>query len=246
MKHQLVLGLGGCVDYEVAWQPGTIEALARQYGIRVGELDVDAPVEDERSLLCTILAFVASGDGGERYIASSQVAKDFAARFRYKVSLGGNSVRAATAIARLGVPSLVHLVSINDDVRRLLPAQAAYLCRATADSLDPHLIVQFPAGATLVVDGTTIRSPQANRIIYVHDPANRELVLSPELPAALEGARAFLIGGFNAMRDPDLLRERMTFVKRAMTRLPAGAVAFYEGPLATAMAASLELLPKVG
>lgn len=228
MKHKLVLGLGGSVDYEVAWEPGVIEGLARQYRIRAAEFDVDAPVEDERSLLCSILAFVRDGTGGERFVASSRIVRDFASRFRYRVSLGGNSVRAATAIAKLGVPSLVHLVSIDDNVRRLLPPQVDYLCSATSDSLHPHLIIQFPGGAILDLDGTPVRAPHPNRLIYVHDPPNRELVLSPDLPDALAGARAFLIGGFNAMRDPGLLRERMAFLTDAMTRLPEDAVVFYE------------------
>jgi ADP-dependent phosphofructokinase/glucokinase len=228
MSHQLVLGLGGCVDFEVAWDPGLLEELARQHGISAAELNADVPVEDERSLLVSILAFVRDGVGGERFIASSRIAIDFASRSSCKVSLGGTCVRAALAIARLGVPSLVHLVSIDDNVRRLLAPGIDYLSSATRDTLDPHLIVQFPAGATVRLDGGTVRAAHPNRIIYVNDPPNRDLVLSPELPDALVGARAFLPAGFNVMRDPALLHDRLAFLQAAMARLPADAVVFYE------------------
>jgi len=226
--HQLVLGLGGCVDFEIAWDPGMLETLASQYRISATELDADIPVEDERSLLRSILAFVRDGVGGERFIASSDIAVRFASRFSCKVSLGGTCVRAALAIARLGVPSLVHLVSIDDNMRRLLAPGIDYLSSATKDTLDPHLIVQFPAGATVRLDGGEVRSDHPNRIIYVNDPPNRDLVLSRDLPGALSGARAFLPAGFNVMRDPALLHDRLAFLQTAMNRLPADAVVFYE------------------
>lgn len=228
MNHQLVLGLGGCVDFEIVWDAAVLESLAQQYRIGIAELDTAVPVRDERSLICSILAFLGDCSGGERFVASSQLAIDFAGRFDYRVSLGGTCVRAGLAIAKLGVPSLVHLVSIDDIVRRLLPPQIDYISSATKDSLDPHLIVQYPADAVVnLVDGQ-VGSSQANRIIYVNDPPNRDLVLSPELPEALEQARAFLPAGFNVMRDPALLRERLAFLQAAMRRLPEDAVVFYE------------------
>ncbi len=228
MSHDLVLGLGGCVDFEIAWDARVLEELAAEYRIGVAELDADVPVVDERSLLCSILAFVRDGVGGERFLVSSDTGIAFASRFQNKISLGGTCVRAALAIIRLGVPSLVHLVSTDDNVRRLLSPGIDYLSSATGDSLDPHLIVQFPAGAVVRVGGEEIRAVHPNRIIYVNDPPNRDLVLSPELPDALEGARAFLPAGFNVMRDPALLRERLAFLEEAMTRLPSTALVFYE------------------
>lgn len=228
MGHELVLGLAGCVDFEIVWDAPALSQLAAGYGISAAELDVDVPVEDERSLLRSILAFVRDGVGGERFIASSDIAIAFASRFSCKVTLGGTCVRAALAIARLGVPSLVHLVSIDDNVRRLLAPEIDYLSSAVADTLDPHLIVQFPAGAVVHLPDGEVRSEHPNRIIYVNDPPSRELVLSADLPAALAGAHAFLVSGFNVMRDPDLLRDRLAFVAEAISRLPAGAVAFYE------------------
>lgn len=228
MGRRLVLGLGGCVDFEIAWEPDVLADLAREYDLRVAELDVDLAVVDERSLLCSILAFVQAGVGGERFLASSAIGTAFAARFTNTVTLGGTCVRAAMAIAKIGVASTVHLVSIDDNVRRLLPPQVDYLCSATGDTLDPHLIIQFPAGATVRLADGEVRAEHPNRIIYVNDPPNRDLVLSDDLPAELETAGAFLIAGFNVMRDPALLRDRLQFLRSAMTRLPAEATVFFE------------------
>lgn len=228
MTYELVLGLGGTVDFELTWDAELLSALAQQYRIVREELDVAAPISDERSLVCSILAHLDADQGGEKFVDSSQLGFDFAARFEYKVTLGGTCVRAALAIAKLGVSSLVHLVSIDDNVRRLLPPEIDYLSSATRDTLDPHVIVQFPAGATVEMLEGEVRAVHPNRIILVNDPPNRDLVLSPELPDALAGARAFLPAGFNVMRDPALLVDRIAFLQQAMTRLPAEAVVFYE------------------
>lgn len=228
MNHRLVLGLGGCVDFEIDWDADVLADLAREHHIGLADLDPAVPIQDERSLVCSLLGFLRDDRGGERFVASSALAIGFAERFGYRISLGGTCVRAAMAIAKLGVPSLVHLVSIDDNVRRLLPASVDYLCSAEGDSLDPHVIVQYPAGATVALIDGEVRSTHPNRIIYVNDPPNRDLVLSDELPDALVNARAFLPAGFNVMTDPALLRERLTFLQAAMRRLPDEAVVFYE------------------
>lgn len=228
MTNDLVLGLGGCVDFEIAWDAAVLAELAQHYGVRRADLDITVPVVDERSLVISVLSFLDADQGGERFIATSQLGIDFAERFSYKISLGGTCVRAALAIAKLGVSSLVHLVSIDDNVRRLLPAQVSYLCSATGDTLDPHVIVQFPGGAEVPLVDAVVRATHPNRIIFVNDPPNRDLALSPELPSALVGASAFLPSGFNVMRDPALLRERLTFLRAAMRHLPDSALVFYE------------------
>ncbi|OZB88606.1 MAG: hypothetical protein B7X41_07240, partial [Microbacterium sp. 14-71-5] len=92
-----VLGLGGTVDYEVTWDDPTVQALAEAYGIAVDELDRLLPIESERDLVRTVLAFLRDGGGGERYVASSAVVERFAARFDTRITLGGTCVRAAIA-----------------------------------------------------------------------------------------------------------------------------------------------------
>ena len=225
---ELVLGLGGTVDYEIAWDSGVIEHLVDLHGIRADELDARIPVVDERSLVVTLLAFLRDGVGGERFVASSDIVEAFAARFDTRVTLGGTCVRAAIAMRSVGVTSLVHLVSIDDHVRQLLPEGIEYVCSATADSTDPHLIVQFAAGAAVRRGELELVAPHPNRIIYTNDPPNRELVLSGALGDVLSDASVFLVSGFNTIQDAAVLEERVEQILRHLTVLPAGAVAIYE------------------
>lgn len=228
MSHEIVLGLGGCLDYEVAWDAAVLEHLVVRYGIRAAELSTSLDVNSERDLVCSVLGFVRDGAGGERFVASSVIVEAFAERFPRRTTLGGTNVRAALAMSRLGIRSTLHLVSIDDQVRRMLPEEVSYVCSATRDTVDPHLIVQFPAGARVRAGDVDVVAPRANRLIYVNDPPNQDMVLCPDLGGVLREAGVFLISGFNTMRDPATLQTRVRELRAAMRALPPDAVVVYE------------------
>lgn len=227
-SSEIVLGLGGTVDFEIDWDSAVLEALAQHYEVDVSELTTVRPIQSERDLLIVVLAFLQSGSGGERFVASSGIVEAFADRFRRRVTLGGTGVRAAIAMDVLGIPSTLHLVSIDDTVRRLLPASSAYVSSARADTLDPHLIIQYPVGASVRVGAETLAATHPNRLIFSNDPPNQTLYLSDELPAALREAQVFLISGFNSMQDEAALRLRLVELREAMRGLPASSIVFYE------------------
>lgn len=228
MAHDLVLGLGGTVDYEIRWDADVLSALAEDYGIRRDDLVTTTPIIDERALVVTVLAFLATGGGGERFVLSSEIVERFAAHFDVEITLGGTGVRAGIALDRIGVPTVQHLVSIDDNVRRLLPASMRVLSSATRDTLDPHLIVQYPEGASVrLVDGEVV-APASNRLIFANDAPNREMAIAPGLGDALAEAAAFLVSGFNTMQDAALLDRRLHDVRAAMRRLPDSALVYYE------------------
>lgn len=229
MSTRYVLGLGGTVDYEIDWDPGLLSRLAAAWGLGAEELDAAAPIHSERDLLRSLLGFVRDGAGGERFVASSEIIEGFARRFALRVTLGGTCVRAAIAMDRVrGLPALVHLVSIDDDVRRLLPASTTYLCSADRDTTDPHLIVQYPAGSPVRVGGADVVATHPNRLIYVNDPPNRELVLHPGLGDAVAGADVVLVSGFNVIQERDTLVARLGTLATDLDRLPAGGFVYFE------------------
>lgn len=228
MAEDLVLGLGGTVDYEIRWDADVLTALAESHGIRVDELTTTTPIIDERALVVTVLAFLATGGGGERFVLSSEIVETFAAHFDKTVTLGGTGVRAGIALDRIGVPTVQHLVSIDDTVRRLLPASMSIVSSARHDTLDPHLIVQYPETTTVrLVDGA-VTAPASNRIIFANDAPNREMAIATGLGDALADAAAFLVSGFNTMQDAALLASRLDDLVAAMRRLPPEALVYYE------------------
>lgn len=225
---KLVLGLGGTVDYEIVWDSHVIERLIEQHSVLASELDAWRPIDTERDLLVALLAFVRDGVGGERFVASSDIVEAFAARFEKEITLGGTCVRAAIGMRVLGITSTVHLVSIDDNVRRLLPEGTRYISSAVQDTLDPHLIVQFAQGTRVRAGDIDIESPHPNRIIFTNDPPNRELLLSDDLGAQLENADVFMISGFNVIQERGVLKQRLQSIRRHMDHLPEAGLVFYE------------------
>ncbi|GAA1608679.1 ADP-dependent glucokinase/phosphofructokinase [Actinoplanes couchii] len=225
---RVVLGLGGCVDYELRLTAGVLEQLVTEYGVTAAELSSPTAVTSERDLVVSILSYVARGGGGEHYVASAAALESFANRYPHRATLGGTSVRAGILMSRLGVPSTMHLVSVNDTFRRLLPAGTEWINSGTEDTTYPHLIVQYDRGLHVRAGDIDVTAPFPNRLIYVNDPANSAMLLTDELGPRLAGAHVFLISGFNAMRDRDELDKRMARLRAHMLHLPAGAVTYFE------------------
>jgi ADP-dependent phosphofructokinase/glucokinase len=246
---RIVLGLGGCVDYELKLTAGVLEKLITGYGIVAAELLTPAchnpksdkraghnpksdkradPVAGERDLVVSILSYVTRGAGGEHYVASAPALSVFAERFPHQETLGGTSVRAGILMSRLGVPSSLHLVSVNDTFRRLLPPDDDYFSSGTEDTFYPHLIVQYDKGLRIRAGDLDITAPFPNRLIYVNDVANETMRLTADLGDRLAAASLFLISGFNAMRDRAELDDRLDSLREHMRRLPPAAVTYFE------------------
>ena len=228
MSEKIALGFCNNVDYEIVWDAAVLESLVARYRIGADELRIDGEIGTERQLLISILGFMRAGVGGERFVDTSDLLERFAARFDKKITLGGTSVRAAIAMRKLGHKSALHLITRNDHVRRLIPADSPYVCSNDADSAHPHLIAQFNAGDRVSAGDIDIVARQANRLIY-HCNADRiALKINEDFSDLITGARVMLVSGFNAMQSEGLLRERLASVNRLLGRLPADATVFLE------------------
>jgi len=229
MGRRLVLGLGGTVDHELRWEPAVVQGLVDSWGITSADLEREEPLATRRDALVALVRFLARNSGGERYVADRDELLAFSAGFHHEVTLGGTPVRAAICLARTGFPSTVHLTSISEEVRRLLPREVSAVSSAEQDSVDPHVIVQYPEGACVrLADGPAVRADRPNRVILVNDAPNELMRLSPNLRAELAEASAFLIAGFNTMKSAPLLQARLDELGDMMGALPAGTPVVYE------------------
>jgi ADP-dependent phosphofructokinase/glucokinase len=228
MRERIALGFGNNIDYEVAWNSEIFEDAIRRYGIHAQELSTDVAVDSERNLVVSILSFLKSGSGGERFVSSPEIIEQFAQHFAIKVTLGGTSVRAAIAMQKLGVTAALHLVTINDDVRRLVPSGDPYVCSNTQVSSYPHLIIQFDQGARVKANDIEICAGRANRLIYVHDLDNSLMNLKEDFADLISDASILLISGFNAMQSRELLAGRLETLLKIMVSLPKDALVYFE------------------
>jgi ADP-dependent phosphofructokinase/glucokinase len=228
MKEGIVLGFGNNIDYEIVWDSEVIEDLIHQYNIQRRELDINRSITSERDLVVSILSFLELGCGGERFVSSSEIIEQLAQRFAKKITLGGTSVRAAIAMRKLGFSSALHLVTVNDHVRSLIPQDSPYVCSNSSESSYPHLIVQFDQGICIKAGDIEICAAQENRLIYHSDNDNIVMNLNEDFAELITEAKVLLVSGFNAMQSETLLAHRMQTLLRMMERLPEDAIVFCE------------------
>lgn len=228
MKERIVLGIGNNIDYEVVWSSQVLERLIVQHSIHDEELLPGKAVCSERDLVVSILGFLKYGSGGECFVASVEILEAFARNFESRITLGGTSVRAAAAMRKLGYTSALHLVSINDHVRELLPPDCPYVCSAVEEKVYPHLIIQFCKGARVKALDIDLCASRSNRIIYVNDRDNTILALSGDLAGLVSEAKVFLVSGFNAMQSRALLAGRLSTLLQILEKLPTDAYIVYE------------------
>jgi len=228
MGERIVLGLGNNTDYEISWDSHAIEELIIEHGVSASELRTDKPISSTRDLLVSILGFLQTDSGGERFVGSPRIIEEFAGRFQKKITIGGTSARAAIAMRKLGHTSALHLVTMNDHVRELIPHDSPWVCSNEKDSSYPHLIVQFDKDTRVQAGDITIRTKRPNRIIYDNDHDNIVMQISPDLASLASDARVFLISGFNAMQSSALLTDRLGKLRAVLHSLPSDARVFYE------------------
>jgi len=228
MAEKIVLGFGNNIDYEMVWNSAVIENLVRQYDIRNAEINTSVSINSERDLIISILGFMQVASGGERFVSSSDTVEQFSRRFEIKITLGGTSMRAAIAMRKFGYTSALHLVTLNEHVRRLIPQDSPYVCSSSQDILYPHLIVQFGVDARVKANDIDIRPRQANRLIYHSDTDNIIMSLNSEFSRLMTDAKVFLISGFNAMQSQTLLADRLQSILLMMESLPKDAFVFCE------------------
>ena len=230
MTSRIVMGLGATVDYELHWNSSRLNELIREY--EMCSADILSPfssvVDDERGMLCALLRAMYRSEGGECYVSDSSALTRWSERFEYEVTLGGTCLRGALALRQLGISSLVHLVSMNQHTRELLPPEIEWISSAKEDSCEPHVIVQYPGGIQLEIDGIAIETVRPNRVIFVNDRPNELLELSPKLALVAADADVFLISGFNTMKSHELLLSRLEEIRHVVENLREGTLAVYE------------------
>lgn len=228
MNTKIALGMGNNVDYEIEWDSKVFEKLINEYDITEFDLGSVDKISSIRDLVISILTYISKGKGGEIYVENPDCIEAFSQFFRNKITLGGTSVRAAIAMSKLGHASTLHLVTMNDHVRELLPETSSVICSSEEDNLYPHLIVQYNQDNTIEANGIDITAARANRLIYVNDPENETMRISEDFQSEIKDADLLLISGFNAMQDKSLFTDRLKQIASMIDALPSGCKIVYE------------------
>lgn len=228
MGARVVLGMSSTVDDEVVWDEQAVQDLVVELGLGPEDLGRTGPVEDLRGLVAALLGHIADGSGAEHYVSAPGPLAQVVARFETRRTLGGTGVRAGIALAATGVASTAVMAAADADVHRLLPPLCRVVAASEADDLVPHLILQYPAGATITVGDRVLVAPAPNRVIFAHDVPNEELPIPEAFGALVRDATVVLVSSLNAIRDEALLDRRIAEIVAALRGAPGDAITIWE------------------
>jgi len=224
----IALGLGDNIDYEIKPDKDIFEKLLHTYTIREKDIHNSDTIESMRDLICSILYFMKTAAGGERFVVSPGIIEEFSSYFKYKITIGGTSPRAAIAMSKLGYASFLHLVTDNTHIRNLLPKNVSYICSNTEDTSYPHLIIQYTPAFHINHADIDIKPVRANRIIYNNDYDNSMMKLNTAFFDQITDAKILLLSGFNAVQNEAILIDRLETVKRKLRPIHGSTKIFYE------------------
>jgi ADP-dependent phosphofructokinase/glucokinase len=190
----------------------------RLYGGKVvaGDRPRVGHIDNLDDLLTGIAQCVAAGDGTDLIIRDPAVQDWLLQRMNGRQQIGGTGAQAASTLATLGFPVLLHLTGRS-------PRQIATLAHreqialgspdglvpvdAAVDADDPtmwHPVLEFAAGLRARLPGFP-KAPAANRILFGYDPVNAQFHVDPGFAAALADPAlaigALLVSGFSQLQD---------------------------------------------
>jgi ADP-dependent phosphofructokinase/glucokinase len=212
--------------------------LERLYGGRLvaGDRPRVALIDSVEDLLVAVAQCVAAGDGTDLIIREPAVQDWLLARMNGRQQVGGTGAQAASTLAALGFPVLLHLTDRS-------PAQIAALAHremialSAADGLVPvdaavadgvatmwHPVLEFAAGLPAPLPGRPA-APVANRILFGYDPVNAAFSVDPDFAAALADPAlaidALLVSGFSQLLERGARARALHQVVETITRCRA-------------------------
>jgi ADP-dependent phosphofructokinase/glucokinase len=231
MGEKIAIGFHTCTDYELIWDPEVLPNLIRKYGItnnEIGDINKNA-VKSERDLLLNILYFLKKGAGGELIPLDPLICNKFAENFKYNITIGGTATRAAIAISKIGFGSVVHMVCNNAEMQKLLPKNISYISSVGELShINPHVVLQYPAGFRVFANGIDFVTPRENRVLISRDLESMEYKLTKDFIPLIKDAEVFLLSCYSEILDFDILTDRVAVTREILRSLSPNAVIIME------------------
>ena len=159
---------------------------------------------------------IAAGDGTDLVIRDEQITAWLLERMNGRKQIGGTGVQAASTLATLGFPVLVHLTGRSPEQIAALAGREKIVV-GTPDGLAPvedasnpddptmwHPALEFAAGMRAPMAGRPV-APASNRVLVGYDPVNADFQIDPGFSAILNDPAvdigALLVSGFSQLHE---------------------------------------------
>lgn len=190
------------------------------------QMKAAAKIQTMQDLLETMVYYCSHGIGGEVDVENTRLVMS---NFEFKYGMGGTAVQAAMALDSVGCPSIVHLTDDSKEVCDILDTPGVYTVSrdgrlvhtdkiSQTQEQEPHFIIQFKKDDKIRLGSQELVVPCSNRLILTKITVNEYVPFSePYFRWIEENARKVssnVLSSFNALLNPELLKERLAFAKR--------------------------------
>ena len=222
----IALGFTNTVDYELDWDSINIGNLVGELGITKSDIINHRTISNLKDLVANILYYMDKGEGCGKFIDSEEPLLEIMDGRTSTISLGGTAIRAAQVIASKGIDCLISLSATNKETRMLLPSGCTTFCSSEIDYDSPHVVIQYPAGTTVIGPDFSITTARHNRLIFTADKSNSNLRIPDSFLSSIGRCDAFIISSFELIEDDELLENLLSKIDKALQSF--GGIVFYE------------------
>lgn len=224
---RLVLGYTSDLDVVLKWDGDAFSEILSTYlkkdpCFRCGDV-----IDSMEAFACIVSYYLLNGLGGEIDITNIGVCEYLEKHFQTEYALGGTCAQGAAALNAAGFPVLAHITDRSKEVCRLMSGEG--LDTVTPDGIVPmgssasgelpvrHMVLQYPKGAAITVNGKTCLAPVSNRLILDYDVIHKTMPVERAfLDYCEQNAKtmlAYCISGFNGIIDERIMRGRIEELK---------------------------------
>ncbi len=220
-------------DVVLKWNAETFSALMDRFLRQEPAAKAGDRIENMQDL-ARISAYCAIHGLGMNFdITSVDVCNTLMESFEMESALGGTGAQAAAALSTAGFPAVVALTDqsrevcamLNQSDMRVVSGDQLIPVMEGASGLTPvyHIILQFAKGDVIRVEGREVEIPLSNRLIFFYDSIHKIVPIREDfleyLPSHPEQISSLVTAGFDAVIDPETIKERAAQIEKMLVQL---------------------------
>lgn len=234
-EHERRTFLAFTSNYDVVlkWNAETFSCLMDRYLCQEPGAQAGDRIESMQDL-ARISAYCAIHGLGMNFdITDIGVCNVLMESFETERALGGTGAQAAAALSTAGFPAAAALTDQSREVCAMLNqsdmrvvSQGQLIPVMEGASGDPpvyHIILQFAKGDVIRVGGREVEIPLSNRLIFFYDTIHKIVPIRDDfmeyLPSHPEKVSSLVVSGFDAVIDPEIVKERAAQIETMLTAL---------------------------
>lgn len=218
----IVFGYTSNVDVLLHYDENIINEIINSSLDKVPNIQGGAVIDSIKSLGKFISYFMLNGMGGEADITDFKVVEYLLGKFKYTLSPGGTAAQGAAALARIGIPLLVHVSDSSKEfcdmigdfgLSTIAGGKIVPLKDTASGETVYHFVLSFSKGDRLRIGNTDYEVPTSNRVILDYDTKHKDIDVREDFKKYIEenasNIISYNISGFNAVTDLELLKKRL-------------------------------------